>query len=60
MENNKTFHIQYVNENSKENGNIFLVREIKNEENHYFISDGKSHIGGGRLLKKYCQKIVEC
>jgi hypothetical protein len=51
------FHVKYVNKNSSANGQIFIVREIKGEEYHYFISDGKSHIGGGRLLKKYCQRI---
>lgn len=29
MENNKTFHIQYVNENSKENGNIIIYYVLK-------------------------------
>jgi len=49
-----TFKIKYINENSLENGNIYVVREIKYEIYHYFISDGKSCVGGGRLLKKYC------
>ncbi len=51
------FWIKYVNENSSSNGKCFLVREIEGEDYHYFISDGISHIGGGRLLKKYCNKV---
>lgn len=51
------FWIKYINENSQVNGKFFLVREIESENNHYFISDGGSHIGGGRLLKKYCELV---
>ena len=51
------FKIKVVNEKSSVNGEEFLVREIENEEYHYFISDGESHVGGGRLLKKYCERV---
>lgn len=53
----KTFLIKYINSSSLKNGEEFRVREIEGEDYHYFISDGKSHVGGGRLLKKYCVKI---
>ena len=51
------FKIKYMNENSPANGEEFIVREIAGESYHYFISDGQSHTGGGRLLKKYCVRI---
>jgi len=53
----KEFWIKYINVNSPQNGTCYLVREIENIEHYYFISDGKSHIGGGKLLKKFCQLI---
>ena len=46
--------IKYKNEDSKANNQIFNVREDDNYPNHYLIDDGKSHVGGGTLLKKYC------
>jgi hypothetical protein len=42
--------------NSPANGQRFTVREEASEPHHYMISDGGSHVGGGRLLKKYCTK----
>ena len=51
----KRFYVKYENEKSIINGKIFLVREIEGEPYHYFISDCESHIGGGRLLRKYCK-----
>lgn len=51
------FWIKYENKDSVQNGAKFLVREADDEEHYYFIADGKSHIGSGRLLKKYCHKI---
>lgn len=53
------FWIKYINENSQVNGKFFLVREIDGEDHHYFISTGGSHIGGGRLLKKYCELVTK-
>ena len=53
----ETFKIRYVNPDSSSNGNTYDVREIKGFPHHYFIFDGKSHVGGGRLAVKYCEKI---
>lgn len=53
----KTFKIKYVNENSSLNGETYIVRELEGAPNHYFISDGQSHIGGGKLLRKYCVMV---
>jgi hypothetical protein len=51
------FWIVYENKDSSVNNEIFLVREDNNYPHHYLISDGKSHIGGGTLLKKYCKLL---
>lgn len=54
----ETFLIKYDSGGSSPSDvTIYEVREIDGEDYHYFISDGGSHIGGGRLLKKYCKKI---
>lgn len=55
---NTIFEIQYNNENSGINGQKFPVREIDGQPDHYFISDGKSHVGGGKLLRKYCERVT--
>jgi len=52
------FWIKYENVDSPANGQTFLVKEIQGQDYHYFIADGGSHVGGGRLLRKYCTKIV--
>ncbi len=57
MEN--VFQIEYQNKQSSLDGTRFPVREIEGFPDHYFISDGKSHIGGGKLLRKYCVKLED-
>lgn len=52
------FNIEISNPESPANGMTFPVREIEGFPDHYFISDGKSHIGGGKLLRKYCKLIT--
>lgn len=51
------FYIEINNPESPANGMTFPVRESEDFPDHYFISDGKSHIGGGKLLRKYCKRI---
>ena len=51
------FWIKYVNKDSKASGTKFLVREIPGYPDHYFISDGGSHVGGGKLARKYCERV---
>ncbi len=53
------FKVKYMNPDSPDNGKVFYVREHKDYPNHYLISDGKSHVGGGTLLKKYCLNLAE-
>jgi len=50
------FFITYNNPDSESNGHRFLVREDQYYPNHYLIADGKSHVGGGTLAKKYCTR----
>ena len=53
----ETFYVTYNNGgNSSANGQKFLVREDLDFPHHFLISDGESHVGGGKLLKKYCKK----
>lgn len=54
--NQQKFWITYKNPDSESNGKRFLVREVKSSPYHYLISDGESHVGGGTLAKKYCEK----
>ena len=54
----KSFEIEYQNDSSTANGQRFIVREDVNYPHHYLIADGKSHVGGGTLLKQYCKKIA--
>ena len=53
----ETFKVTYNNKDSKVDSQTFLVRESGAHPNHYLISDGESHIGGGTLAKKYCTII---
>lgn len=43
--------------NNGDDDEIFLVREEDYMPYHYLISDGKSYVGGGKLLKKYCKLL---
>lgn len=52
------FWIKYINEDSSSNGNVYLVTEIVDERDFYYIADGKPHVGGGKLLRKYCHLIT--
>lgn len=55
---NGHFKIKYSNEDSKANGNEYIVKEIPGELYHYFIVSSEPLTGGGRLAKKYC-KIID-
>lgn len=48
------FEIVYINEDGEFHGKKYIVREDRNYPHHYLISDGKSHIGGGKLSRKKC------
>ena len=51
------FEVIYNNTGKPEDNKRFLVREEEILPYHYLISDGKSHVGGGKLLRKYCTKV---
>lgn len=53
----ETFYIRYKTSDSKNNNKVFIAREDKNYPYHYLRADGKTHTGGGTLLKKYCTVI---
>ena len=54
----ETFFIRYNNIDSTVYNKAFIVREDKDYLHHYLIADGKTHTGGGKLLKRYCIKIT--
>ena len=50
------FYVKYDN-GSGSDAKTFLVRENEFYPQHYLITDGKTHVGGGTLSKKYCTKL---
>ena len=57
LKESQPFKIKYNNPDSSSDGQEFLVREIEGFDHHYWITDGGSMVGGGKLARKYCKKI---